>query len=63
MSPMVIEEPSVIRDCRERGEPVPHFRNFHWRRFPIKADGTRKKGAVFVHECFVKGAVSPEVVV
>lgn len=41
--------------------PEPHFRNPHFRRYPMR-NGSRKKGIVFVSGCVVNAGVDPKTV-
>jgi hypothetical protein len=42
--------------------PEPHFRNPHFRQYPIR-NGKRKKGIVFVSGCLVNAEIDPKTVV
>jgi hypothetical protein len=42
--------------------PEPHFRNPHFRRYPLR-NGKRKKGIVFVSGCLVNAEIDPKTVI
>jgi hypothetical protein len=43
----------------ERNGPTPHYRTCHFRRFPVRSDGTRQDGILFIHDTFVNAHVDP----
>lgn len=48
---------------REGSSPETHWRNWHFRQYPIKKDGSRQKGLVFVTGCLVNADVDPQTVI
>lgn len=43
--------------------PETHWRNWHFRQYPARSDGTRQKGLVFVSGCIVNGDVEPRTII
>jgi len=43
--------------------PIPHWRDAHARSYPIRKDGTRKKGVIWVCGCVVAAKVDPTTIV
>jgi hypothetical protein len=46
----------------EHDSPVPHWRTWHFRRYPVRPDGGRRAGVVFVSGCYVGWTVDPKTV-
>lgn len=59
-SPAVVATPAAFR--RGHGSPIPHYRTWHFRRYPVKRDGSRTAGVVFIHETIVNAEVDPATV-
>jgi hypothetical protein len=53
----VIGAPSGLKG--EHASPCVHWRMWHFRSYPLRKDGTRKKGAVFVKGTMVNADVDP----
>jgi hypothetical protein len=47
----------------DRSSPETHWRGWHFRQYPVRKDGTRQKGLVFVTGCIVNGNVEPRTVI
>lgn len=60
--PTVIKSP-IPRDGSGHASPEAHWRNAHFRSYPERKDGTRRKGVVFVTGCLVNAEVDPNTVV
>jgi hypothetical protein len=41
------------------GSPIAHLRTWYFRSYPVKKDGTRKDGVVFVNATMVNADVEP----
>lgn len=46
----------------EHGSPCAHYRRWHFRRYPLKSDGTRTAGVVFVRDTMVNAEIDPSTV-
>jgi len=62
IQPFHLEGPAIQKQG-SHASPKTHMRRWHFRRYPIQKDGTRKKGSVFVHGCIVNEDVDPRTVI
>lgn len=62
IQPFHLEGP-VVQTQGTHASPKTHMRRWHFRRYPIQPDGTRKKGSVFVHGSIVNEKVDPRTVI
>jgi len=67
-NPWVISSPkgtsrSEMIGLGSHASPEPHWRTWHFRSFPLKRDGTKKAGTVFVRGTMVGGEVEPVTVI
>ena len=58
--PQIIGGPAGLGGTH--ASPSAHFRTWHFRNYPKKKDGTRKKGAVFVKATVVNADINPKTV-
>lgn len=59
--PMVVGQPAGM--LGGHGSPVAHWRTWHFRSYPVKKDGTKKAGLVFIDGTVVGSEVDPATVV
>jgi len=59
---ITIGNPSASR-FGTHASPEEHYRSFHFRRYPIQPDGSRRKGVVFVTGCTVNARTDPKTVI
>jgi hypothetical protein len=58
LTPMIIHHPSgLIRN--EHGSPEAHWRDWHFRSYPRRKDGTKKLGVVYVSGTVVNAELDP----
>lgn len=61
-SPLFLKSPlQRVSRGGSHASPEPHFRNPHFRRYPIR-NGERRKGIVFVSGCMVNAEMEPKTV-
>jgi hypothetical protein len=58
IGPRVVGSPSHLTDG-SHGSPASHLRTWYFRSYPIKKDGTRRNGVVFVRATMVNAEVDP----
>lgn len=63
-SPNMLKSPEQANFVNgSHASPIPHFRNMHFRQYPIRKDGTRKPGIVTVTGHLVNATMNPTTVV
>ena len=58
IGPNIIESPAHLTSGTH-ASPIAHLRTWHFRSYPIKKNGTRKDGVVFVRSAMVNAEVEP----